>query len=153
MPSKLLADDARSIMVAVAGEIADLDLGVGDGRPDQRSISLAGIGIRCWLASIIWRRASISLLLERLADLVLVDVDAGGGQVAEHLADHVLVAGFLEIGVDDVLGIGIRLSTSVSPICRAAHSPSSRLRRAVMRNCISSSRAYFASKARSRSSN
>src|SRR5919199_550971 len=49
------------------------------------------------------------LVGERLADLGLVALDAGGGEVAEQLADHVLVAGFLEIGPDHVLGVGVRL--------------------------------------------
>src|SRR5688572_19490912 len=50
-----------------------------------------------------------SLVLERLADRRLVDLDARRNEVAEQLADHVLVAGFLEIGADDVAGIGIGL--------------------------------------------
>ena len=37
----------------------------------------------------------------------IVDVAAGAGQVAEDLADDVLVARFLEIGLDDFLGVGI----------------------------------------------
>ena len=57
----------------------------------------------------IWRRASISLLRSASRICVLVAVDARRGEVAEHLADHVMVAGFLEVGADHVLGIGFRL--------------------------------------------
>ena len=43
------------------------------------------------------------------AHVRLLDIASGRDQVAEHLADHVLVAGFLEIGLDHRLGIGLRL--------------------------------------------
>ena len=59
----------------------------------------------------IWRRASISLLRSASRIFFLVGVDPGGGEVAEHLADDVMVAGFLEIGADHILGVafGFRL--------------------------------------------
>ena len=36
-------------------------------------------------------------------------VRAGRGEIAKHLADHVLVAGFLEVGLDDRLAVGLGL--------------------------------------------
>jgi hypothetical protein len=39
----------------------------------------------------------------------LVALDAGGGEIAKHLANHVLVARFLEIGANHILGIGFGL--------------------------------------------
>src|SRR5215208_4099544 len=39
--------------------------------------------------------------------VAIVDLAAGGDQVAEHLADHVLVPGFLEVGLDHGLGVGV----------------------------------------------
>ena len=78
-------------MVAVAGQIDDLDLRVGNALADQVSIWSAAIGISLRLDELAARLDG--LVLERLADHRIVDVDAGGGEVAEQLADHVLVAG------------------------------------------------------------
>ena len=41
----------------------------------------------------------------------LAKVDPGGNEVAQDLADHVFVAGFLEIGLDHCLGIGLGLDS------------------------------------------
>jgi hypothetical protein len=49
------------------------------------------------------------LLGKRLADVGLVDLDVRAGDVAEELADHILVARFLEVGTDDVPGISLGL--------------------------------------------
>src|SRR5918999_1516099 len=54
------ADDSGGIMVAVAGEVADLDLGVGDGGANQ-ILDLACRHRHQLLASMIWRRASTVL--------------------------------------------------------------------------------------------
>jgi hypothetical protein len=48
-------------------------------------------------------------VLQRRPDRRVVDLDPGRGQIAEQLADHVLVAGFLEVGADHVLGISFGL--------------------------------------------
>ncbi len=58
------------------------------------------------------------LVLERLADCPLVDLDAGRGEIAEQLADHVLVAGLLEIGADDVAGISVGLGLGEAHLLR-----------------------------------
>ena len=50
-----------------------------------------------------------SILLKRLADLIVAGVDAGRRQVAEHLADYVLVTGFLVVRADNVLRLGVAL--------------------------------------------
>ena len=43
------------------------------------------------------------------ADLVIGLVDAGSVEILADLAENVLVAGFLEIGLDDLLGVGVRV--------------------------------------------
>src|SRR3712207_3112094 len=75
----------------------------------SRSISPASIGMILALRLDHLAPRLDMLVLERFADTLLVAVDAGRGEVAEDLADHVLVARFLEIGADHVLGIGIGL--------------------------------------------
>ena len=71
----------------------------------SRSISLRRIGIRgCRLDDLAPRLDF--LVAQRLVDLVLVAIDPGRGEVAKNLADDVMIAGFLEIGADDVLRIG-----------------------------------------------
>src|SRR5205085_10029106 len=59
---KAAADHARSIMVAVAGQIADRHFGVRQARLDQSLDLGRGHRHQLLLASMIWRRASISLL-------------------------------------------------------------------------------------------
>src|SRR2546423_4842395 len=59
---KAPAHHARRIMVAVAGEVADRHLGLRNGRLDQPLDLAPGHGHQMLLASMIWRRASISLL-------------------------------------------------------------------------------------------
>ena len=44
--------------------------------------------------------------VERGANVCFADVNPGRNQIAQQLADHVLVAGFLKIGLDHGLGIG-----------------------------------------------
>src|ERR1700761_5985992 len=58
--TKTLADHARRIMIAVAGEIGDLDGRVGDARADQRR-DLVRRHRHDYNDPINWRRASISL--------------------------------------------------------------------------------------------
>src|SRR4028118_1420553 len=81
------------------------------GRAAQISalMSSAAIGIGSalrfdQLASCFYR-----FLSQSLTDLAFIGIAAGGGEIAEYLADHVLVPRFLEVGPDDVLGIGFRL--------------------------------------------
>src|SRR3954453_7540814 len=51
------AHDARCIMVAVTGKIADFDFSVGDGRLDQPLDLACGHRHQRFVASMIWRRA------------------------------------------------------------------------------------------------
>src|SRR4030095_8031290 len=55
-----LADNPCGIVVAVAGEVADLDAGVGNGRDDHRLNVVCGHRHQLF-ASMIWRRASTIL--------------------------------------------------------------------------------------------
>src|SRR4051812_47303997 len=75
------------------------------------SISSAAIGIPALLALGLHQLPARldRAVLERLADPGVVDLHSGRSQVAEQFADDVLVAGFLEIGADDVLGVAFRL--------------------------------------------
>jgi pimeloyl-ACP methyl ester carboxylesterase len=120
-------DDTRRIMVAVAGKVADGDLGVGNRRHDHALD--VGCGHRHYkpapvkgCQSKIGRLDDLAprldlLVAKRFDDLLLVAFDAGGGEVAEHLADHVMVAGFLEVGAHDVLGVafGLRIGQAHLP--------------------------------------
>src|SRR3954471_9585331 len=63
------AKDPRRIMIAVAGEIADRHLGARDRRLDQPLDLDCRHGHQLLLASMIWRRASISLLRSASATL------------------------------------------------------------------------------------
>src|SRR6478735_10282161 len=60
---KAAADHASRIMVAVAGKVADRHFGVGYRRLDQRLDIVRGHRHQMFEASMIWRRASISLFL------------------------------------------------------------------------------------------
>src|SRR3954465_14480265 len=82
------------------------------------SISAAAIAIRSAPGLHQLAAGLDRLLLERLADPGLVALDAGRGEIAQDLADDVLVARFLEIGADHVLGIDLRLGLG------EAHQPS-----------------------------
>src|SRR5688572_23293987 len=72
------------------------------------SISLAAIGTLVALLHDLAARFN-RLVVERLADLRLVGVDPGRGQVAEDLADDIVITGLFEISADDILGVGGRL--------------------------------------------
>ena len=94
-------------MIAVARQIGDLHLGIGDCCPDHRLDLVGGHRHGDYFDFDQLAAGVDHRLVQRATDLCLVDLDSGGGQVAEQLADHVLVARFLEIGLDDRLGIGI----------------------------------------------
>src|SRR3546814_1886308 len=49
------------------------------------------------------------LFLKRAADRMVGDIDPGRRQIAHQLANHVVVARFLEIGLNHGLGIGVGL--------------------------------------------
>src|SRR5882724_6580000 len=70
------------------------------------SISAAAIGTGLSLRFDQLAAGIDRLVAQRVADPGFVDVDPGGGQVAEQFADDILFARFLEIGADNVLGIG-----------------------------------------------
>src|SRR5205085_7186716 len=78
----------------------------------SRSISSAAIGMGSAVRLHELAAGLDALVLERLADAGFVAFDAGRDEVAEDLADHVFVAGFLEIGADDVFGIGLGLDVA-----------------------------------------
>ena len=59
-----------------------------------------------------------------------------GGEVGAHLLDDMAVAA-VELGVDDLLGIGLRRLAAQAPSARPPTCPSSRLRRALTLNCSS----------------
>ena len=65
-----------------------------------------------------WRRAS-TVLCSSVWRISASSISMPGrGQVAEQLADHVVVARFLEIGADHILGIGVRLGLGQAHLLR-----------------------------------
>ena len=88
----------------------------------------------------------------RAANLLVGLRHALGVEILANLLEHVVVAGLLEVGHDDFLGVGVAASP-VRPSFSAAHSPSSLLRRAFALKRSSSSCANFFSKPSSRLSN
>src|SRR4029453_3417532 len=77
------------------------------------SISLAAIGISIRLLKVgllyDLPPGLDQLLSQRLADQACLAIDTGGDQIAQHLADHSLVASLLEVGPNDIPGIGLGL--------------------------------------------
>src|SRR3954447_22104634 len=52
------------------------------------------------------------LVAQRLLDTGLVALDTRRGEIAEDLADDVVITGFLEVGANDVLGVGFGLDVA-----------------------------------------
>jgi hypothetical protein len=118
--------DMGGIVIAIAGKIGDGHLRIrqrgADHRLDLGRPSPSGFAHQ--LAARIDR-----LGVHRRADFGLVGFDTGRYQIAQQLADHVLVTGFLEIRLDDGLGIGFGFR-GIEAHALGTHCPSRRLRRA-----------------------
>src|SRR5690554_2966398 len=85
----------------------------------RASISAAGIAMfgASGLAHQLAARFDV-LLFEHRAHTGFVDVDAGTGEVAKHLADHVLVSRFLEVSLNHGLPVRFRLFGSETHLLR-----------------------------------
>src|SRR3954471_4077007 len=143
---------ARGIMVPVAGEVADGDLGIRDRRLDQFFDVAGRHRHQRFEASMICRRASTSLW--RSASRIWSSSHSTPAAVRSPSTLRITSCSPASSKSERTTSLAYdSVSASDSPICRAAHSPSRRLRRAVMRKRISSSCANLDSKARSRSLN
>src|SRR5690554_1988518 len=107
----------------------------------RASISAAGIAMcgPSGLAHQLAARFDV-LLFEHRAHTGFIDVDASTGEVAKHLADHVLVSRFLEVSLNHGLAVRFRLLRSEThllgrPLAEQAVAPGSDAERGFRVHC------------------